>query len=170
VGLEPLQYTDEIAVFRWLNDPRVRLAAGRPSWKACYSLEQVQDIIKDRLAQASRFDLLVLGLPQETPLGLIEITHLAPMSDSAQISLIWGEAEDDGMMKEALLLATRYLFDSQGLHRIWTRVPCEHTSALKAFGNVGFQKEGVMREDHFNGGGWRDSMLLALLSTEVQQC
>lgn len=168
VGLEPLQSTDEIVVFRWLNDPQVRRAAGRPSWKACYSLEQVQDLIKDRLAQASRFDLMVLGLPQETPLGLVEFTHLTPMSDSAQISLIWGEAEDEGMMKEALLLATRHMFDSQGLHRLWTRVPCENMSALRAFGSVGFQKEGVMRQDHFNGGEWRDSVLLALLSAEVQ--
>jgi len=170
VGLEPLQSTDEIAVFRWLNDPRVRRAAGRPTWKACYSLEQVQDIIKDRLAQASRFDLLVLGLPQEIPLGLVEITHLHPMSDSAQITLIWGEDENEDGMKEALLLSTRYMFDSQGIHRLWTRVPGENASVFKAFGNAGFLKEGVMREDHFNSGEWRDSLLLALLSSEVQRC
>lgn len=170
VGLEPLQSTDELALFRWLNDPKVRRAAGRPSWKACYSLEQVQDIIKDRLVQASRFDLVVLGLPQETPLGLVEITHLHSMNDSAQISLMWGEKEDVEMMKEALLLATRHMFDGQGLHRLWTRVPSDSRSVLTAFKSAGFQAEGTLRHDHFKGGEWRDSMLLALLSTEVQRC
>ncbi|MCX6650323.1 MAG: GNAT family protein [Methanomassiliicoccales archaeon] len=170
VGLEPLQSTDEITMFRWLNDPKARRAAGRPSWKACYSLEQVQDIIKERLAQPSRFDLVVLGLSQETPLGLVEIGHLQPMSDSAQVTLIWGEKTDQEQMEEALALATKHLFDGQGLHRLWTRVSFDNQPVLDAFQAVGFQVEGVLRQDHFNGGEWRDSTLLSLLSTEAKPC
>ena len=62
VGLVPLQTTDELALYKWLNDPRVRRAAGRPTWRPAYSLEQVQDLIKEKLAQPSRFDLMVVDL------------------------------------------------------------------------------------------------------------
>jgi RimJ/RimL family protein N-acetyltransferase len=157
VGLVPLQTTDELTLYRWLNDPKIRSAAGRPTWRACYSLEQVQDIIRDKLAHSSRFDLVVVELQKQEPLGLVELTHIQPMSDSAQVSLIWaGEGEE--MMEEALTLASMYAFNTQNLHRLWTRVPSKNLELLTVLQRTGFRVEGVLREDHFSGGVWRDSM------------
>ena len=170
VGLVPLQTTDELALYKWLNDPRVRKAAGRPTWKPAYSLEQVQDLIRERSAQPSRFDLMVIDLRTERPLGLIELAHLQPMSDSAQISLIRGEKGEDDLMMEALVLTTGYAFNSQGLHRLWTRVPAREKGAIAAFQKVGFKEEGRLREDHFGDGVWQDSVLLSLLSAEARPC
>lgn len=166
----PLQTTDELALYKWLNDPRVRRASGRPTWKPAYSLEQVQDLIKDKLAQPSLFDLVVVELRKERPLGLIELSHIQPMSDSAQISLIWGEKSDDELVVEALILATGYAFNSQGLHRLWTRVPVKEKGLLASFRKVGFKEEGILRQDHFGEGTWQDSVLLSLLSTEAGPC
>lgn len=170
VGLVPLQTSDELALFKWLNDPRVRRAAGRPTWKPAYSLEQVQDLIKERLAQPSRFDLVVVDRRTERPMGLIELAHILPMSDSAQMTVIWGEKGDDDMATEALVLAAGYAFNSQGLHRLWTRVPVKEKGSLDLLRKVGFQEEGVLREDHFGDGGWQDSVLLSLLSVEARPC
>jgi len=166
----PLQTTDELTIYKWLNDPRVRKAAGRPVWKPAYSLEQVQDLIKERLAQPSRFDLVALDLRAERPMGLIELAHINPMSDSAQISLIWGEKGEQAVMIEALVLATEYAFNSQGLHRLWTRVPAREKGTIAAFRKVGFKEEGRLREDHFGDGAWQDSVLLSLLSAEARPC
>jgi RimJ/RimL family protein N-acetyltransferase len=170
VGLVPLQTTDELALYKWLNDPRVRKAAGRPTWKPAYSLEQVQDLIKERLSEPTLFDLIVSDLRTEGPMGMIELAHIHPMSDSAQISLIWGENWKEEMAVEALVLATGYAFNSQGLHRLWTRVPAEEERSLAAFRKVGFKEEGVLREDHFRAGVWQDSVLLSLLSAEARPC
>lgn len=169
VGLVPLQTTDELAMYRWLNDPQLRLAAGRPNWRACYSLEQVQDIIRDRTGNGSRFDLVAVDLLKQEPLGLLEMTHIQPMSDSAQISLIWEHGGEE-MMEETLTLACTYAFNTQSLHRLWTRVPSNNLELLTVMQKVGFQVEGVLREDHFSGGLWRDSMLLSMLSAEVRPC
>ena len=170
VGLVPLQTTDELALYKWLNDPRVRKASGRQTWKPAYSLEQVQDLIKERLAQPSRFDLIIVDRQTERPMGLIELAHIQPMSDSAQITLIWGEKGDDEMATEALILAAGYAFNSQGLHRLWTRVPAREKDKLGLFRKVGFEQEGSLREDHFCEGGWQDSVLLSLLSAEARPC
>ncbi|MCG7845315.1 MAG: GNAT family N-acetyltransferase [Methanomassiliicoccales archaeon] len=170
VGLVPLQTTDELALYRWLNDPKMRQGAGRPNWRACYSLEQVQDIIRDKMAHSSRFDLVAVDLLKQEPLGLVEITHIQPMSDSAQISLLWDDQGDEEMMGETLTLASMYAFDTQSLHRIWTRVPSTNQVLLSVLQRIGFKVEGVLREDHFSGGSWCDSMLLAMLSTEARPC
>jgi len=169
VGLVPLQTTDELALYRWLNDPRVRAKAGRPEWRAAYSLEQVQDIIQERLARQSDLDLVVVDLKGEGELGLVGLSQLMPMRDSAQLYLIWGEREGDPTL-EALALAVVYAFNSQGLHRLWTRVPAIEMERIVLFERVGFKKEGVLREDHFSGGGWRDSVLLSMLSAEARPC
>jgi len=170
VGLVPLQTTDELALYKWLNDPRVRRASGRPTWKPAYSLEQVQDLIKDKLAQPSRFDLVIVELAKERPVGLIELAHIQPMSDSAQMTLIWGEKGEEDMMVEALILAAGYAFNSQGLHRLWTRIPAKERDLLDSFRRVGFREEGVLRQDHFGEGTWQDSVLLSLLSAEARPC
>lgn len=170
VGLIPLQTTDELALYKWLNDPRVRRASGRPNWKPAYSLEQAQDLIKDKLAQPSRFDLVVVELRTERPMGLIELAHLHPMSDSAQISLIWGEKGDEELVIEALILAAGYAFNSQGLHRLWTRIPVREKGIIASFDKVGFKAEGILRQDHFGEGTWQDSVLLSLLSAEARPC
>jgi RimJ/RimL family protein N-acetyltransferase len=170
VGLMPLQTTDELVLYKWLNDPRVRKASGRPYWKPAYSLEQVQDLIKDRLSRPSHFDLVVMELRTERPNGLIELAHLHPMSDSAQISLIWGEKGGEEMMTEALILAVGYAFNSQGLHRLWTRVPAKEKCLLASFRKVGFKEEGILREDHFSEGKWQDSVLLSVLSAGARPC
>ncbi|MHC1708966.1 MAG: GNAT family N-acetyltransferase [Methanomassiliicoccales archaeon] len=170
VGLMPLQTTDELALYKWFNDPRVRKASGRPTWKPAYSLEQVQDLIKDKMAQPSRFDLVVVELRTERPMGLIELSHIQPMSDSAQISLIWGEKSDEELVTESLILAAGYAFNSQGLHRLWTRVPAREKGMIGTFRKVGFKEEGLLREDHFGDGTWQDSVLLSLLSAEARPC
>jgi len=166
----PLQSTDELALYKWLNDPRVRKASGRPTWKPAYSLEQVQDLIKEKLAQPFHFDLVVVELRTERPMGLIELAHIQPMSDSAQISLIWGEKGDEELAIEALILAAGYAFNSQGLHRLWTRVPAREKGMIAFFRKVGFKEEGLLREDHFGEGTWQDSVLLSLLSAEARPC
>ena len=170
VGLVPLQTTDELVMFRWMNDPAIRVAAGRPNWKACYSLEQVQDLIKEWLGQSTRFDLMVVDLEKGEPCGLIELNHLHAMSDSARLSLVWGGRKEGGLAKEALTLASNYAFETQALHRLWTRVPCDSDFIMSAFHNIGFRAEGVLREDHFNAGVWHDSVLLSLLATEARKC
>jgi RimJ/RimL family protein N-acetyltransferase len=170
IGLVPLQTTDELALYKWLNDPRVRKASGRPTWKPAYSLEQVQDLIKERLAQPFRFDLVIVDLRTESPIGLIELNHIQPMSDSAQLTVIRGEKADDEMIIEAVILAAGYAFNSQGLHRLWTRVPVKEEGALALFRKVGFRQEGVLREDHFGDGRWQDSVLLSFLSAEARPC
>jgi len=170
VGLVPLQSTDELALYKWLNDPKMRRTAGQQTWKACYSLEQVQDIIRERSAQPSRLDLVVIDLAKEQPLGLMELTHLRPMSDSAGLGMIWGENGDEDRMIEALTLTVSFAFDSQGLHRVWTRVPSSERDRMIGLQKIGFEVEGVLREDHFTGGAWRDSVLLSILSAEARPC
>ena len=170
VGLVPLQTTDELVMFRWMNDPAIRAAAGRPNWKACYSLEQVQDLIRDRLGQSTRFDLMVVDLERGEPCGLVELNHLHAMSDSARLSLVWGGRGDAKLAEEALSLASKYAFETQALHRLWTRVPNDSDFIMSAFHNIGFRAEGVLREDHFSGGAWKDSVLLSMLATEAGRC
>lgn len=170
VGLVPLQSTDVDVLYRWLNDPKVRMAAGDQTWRPAYSLDQVQELIGERLSQASRFDLVSVDLTDGRPLGLLEITHLHPMSDSARIGMVWGEEENEDLMEESLILALGYAFNSQSLHRVWARVPSSNQTVINIYQRAGFRVEGVLREDHFRGGVWRDSVLLSLLSMEVRSC
>jgi len=114
--------------------------------------------------------MVVVDLVDVTPRGLVEITHLHPMSNSVEVALIWGEEKDEDSTVEALTLTASYAFDTQSMHRLWTRAPSGNLTLLDAFKKAGFSAEGVLREDHFSGGVWRDAVLLSLLSEEAGTC
>jgi len=67
-----------------------------------------------------------------------------------------------GMMKEALAEAIRFMFNEKRLHRIMANhMPTNHRSA-RTLRSLGFVPEGYARDYLFLGGAWQDHVLTAL--------
>ncbi len=71
-----------------------------------------------------------------------------------------------GLMREALHAAIGYGFAQMRLHRIEAMVAPANTASLRLLERLGFQREGVLRQNTFQGGAFHDHLLLALLQPE----
>jgi [ribosomal protein S5]-alanine N-acetyltransferase len=71
----------------------------------------------------------------------------------------WGQ----GLVPEALAPMIRFGFEEMKLHRIEGRVHPENLGSIRVLEKLGFQKEGHLRENHFNGERFEDTAMYGLL-------
>ncbi len=74
----------------------------------------------------------------------------------------WGE----GIMTEALRAVLRYGFDEMGLNRIQAIIDSENVKSIKLVERLGFKKEGVLRQNSYFRGQFRDEASFSLLKEE----
>ena len=70
-----------------------------------------------------------------------------------------------GIGKDALVVLFDYGFNTLNLHRVWCEV-YSNNAALGVYENIGFIKEGVMRETYYDDGKYWDSTILSMLKKE----
>ena len=74
----------------------------------------------------------------------------------------WGE----GIMTEALRAVLRYGFDEMELNRIQAIIDSENVRSIKLVERLGLKKEGVLRQNSYFRGQFRDEVCLSLLKEE----
>jgi RimJ/RimL family protein N-acetyltransferase len=74
----------------------------------------------------------------------------------------WGH----GYATDAARALTTYAFTELGLHRISAAIGPENAASIAMVENLGFTREGVLRDHVFTNGGWRDSVLYSVLEHE----
>lgn len=71
-----------------------------------------------------------------------------------------------GYMSEAVNEILRFGFDALQLHRIWATCDIENAPSRRLMERVGMTKEGILREDKYLRGLWRNSYLYSILASD----
>jgi len=74
----------------------------------------------------------------------------------------WGE----GMMTEALRAILRYGFEEIGLNRVQAIIDSENVRSIKLVERLGLKKEGILRQNSYFRGRFRDEICFSLLKEE----
>ena len=74
----------------------------------------------------------------------------------------WGK----GIMTEALIAIIQHGFDRMGLHRIEVLISHHNKRSQRLMQNLGFKREGVLRDHYFIEGRFSDDVIFSLLKEE----
>lgn len=102
-------------------------------------------------------------------LGQLNVANILYGSVSSAVIGYWiaPEAAGKGAVPTAVALATDYLFQEVGLHRVEIDIRPENMASLRVVEKLGFRYEGLKeRYIHING-AWRDHYVFALTHEEV---
>lgn len=101
-------------------------------------------------------------------IGRIDYEGFKLPERAAELSILIGEkgAWSKGYGSEALTLLLEWLFNDRGAHRVWLEVFAENTRAQRAYENVGFVREGTLRETWLMDGRWHDEHVYGMLRRE----
>jgi ribosomal-protein-alanine N-acetyltransferase len=102
-------------------------------------------------------------------LGQLNVANILYGSVSSAVIGYWiaPEAAGKGAVPTAVALATDYLFNVVGLHRVEIDIRPENVASLRVVQKLGFRYEGLKeRYIHING-AWRDHFVFALTHEEV---
>ncbi len=89
------------------------------------------------------------------------------VAQSAQIGYWLGEEySGNGFARAAVRAATKFCFETLGLHRVEAAVQADNQRSVRLLQALGFEKEGTLRGSLKINGTWQDHDLYARLSSD----
>jgi [ribosomal protein S5]-alanine N-acetyltransferase len=165
IYLRPLEREDAEQCVAWFNNPEITrtLLAYRP-----INLQAEHEFL-DKAPQ-SEHDL-VLGIAVRDSNRLIGGTGLHQIdfkNRHAGFGITVGAKEEwgKGYGTEATRLMVQHAFETLNLNRVWLHVYEYNQRGLRVYERIGFQKEGVLRQDTYREGRYWDTIVMSILRAE----
>lgn len=142
----------------WLNDPEVtRFLESRFSR---HTLESTAAYVAKLAGDADNVLLAIIVLDGGRHIGNLKIGPIDRRHRFADVGIVIGEKDcwGHGFASEAIVLATRYAFDTLALHRLQAGAYAENPGSAKAFLKAGWHEEGRERSKWHCGGRYMDGL------------
>jgi len=116
------------------------------------------------------FMFTIVDLDTQKPIGSAGLLYINWIIRSADFSFYIGDENkyigNDGIAKEAANLLIDYGFNNLNLHKIWMELYEFDLKKIKFFTEkFGFKIDGILRDNCFEDGRYRDSKVLSFFST-----
>jgi diamine N-acetyltransferase len=165
VYLRPLELADAPTVAPWINDPDVRatLLMYRPI------NQQFEEGFIGTIYKSEHDLALGISLPRSDRLiGVVGLHQIDFKNSHAQFGMLIGEKQEwgKGYGTEATSLMVAYAFGTLNLNRVWLHVYSDNSRGIRAYERVGFQREGLLRQENYRDGRYGDTIAMAILRQE----
>jgi ribosomal-protein-alanine N-acetyltransferase len=123
------------------------------------------------LARSSRDDFISLIGVRRTDSALVAVVNFSQIARGGFQSCYCGyfanvATAGQGLTRETLELALRYIFTVQGLHRVEVNIQPGNTASLALARRLGFRHEGFSPRYLYIDGAWRDHERFAITAEE----
>ncbi len=165
VELGAVELDDLTALKKWRNNPEFR--------KHFREFRELNDAMQEMwfenkvVRDPSTLMFAVRKRDDHTLIGCCGLAYINWVHRHADLSLYigWEEAyiDDQGYAEETCRLLLAYAFREICLNKVWTEI-YEFDHKKKAlYDSLGFQQDGLLRQNYFYDGRWWDSRILSLL-------
>ncbi len=167
VCLRPIAESDVDAIMTWLNDPEITrnfAAFSEP-------VTREQELAFVRGMRASNTDSLfaveLVDIPGEL-IGTAGLHRIYWPAKNGRLGVMIGRraVQGRGLGQEAMQLLVAYGFERLGLHKLWLVHYADNARMRHIAGKLGFQQEGVLRDEYFHAGTWHDMVRHAILAPQ----
>ena len=150
-------FSDREAMRYWSSEPWTDQAEG---------VEMIESV-RRCFAESSLYQWGVARRSDEALIGTCTLAHLDAKNRRAEIGFIlrhdqWGQ----GYMSEATRALLRFAFEELDLHRIEADVDPRNETSIRLLENLGFQREGYLRQRWFVGKEINDTVFYGLLRSD----
>lgn len=153
---------------RWMNSPDI--VQFLESRFHQHSIESLREYVSARIMDRDNVFLAIVLKDGDRHIGNIKLGPINWIHRFADIGILIGEKDcwGKGYAAEAIKLLSGYAFDVLNLHKLTAGCYDLNQGSLKAFQKVGFEIEGVRRQQFYSGDRYVDHILLGLVATNSQ--
>jgi UDP-4-amino-4,6-dideoxy-N-acetyl-beta-L-altrosamine N-acetyltransferase len=166
LALTPIETRDLDAVNAWQNDPEIRdlIMGFRGPVRRETTAEWIRNLADQNLKTRVVFAIRVAGEIR----GVVQLHGIDWVLRTAILGVFVGEARERGagLGRAAVTLILDYAFNGLDLHRISLEVLASNARAQRLYENLGFVREGSLREAYQRAGAREDVVLYGLLKGE----
>jgi RimJ/RimL family protein N-acetyltransferase len=100
--------------------------------------------------------------------GSVGLHNINWVERKAELGIMIGEPKfwGRGYGSDAVRQMLRIAFEKMNLNRVYLRVFEDNPRAIRVYEKCGFQKEGVLRQDHYFGRCYSNTFVMAILKQE----
>ncbi len=165
IYLRPLEREDAPHCLAWFNHPEITraLLIYRP-----INLRAEEEFIDKALHNEHELALGIAIRDTDRLIGGTGLHQIDFKDRRAGFGISIGEKEEwgKGYGTEVTRLMVQYAFETLNLHRVWLHVYEYNQRGLRTYEKVGFQKEGILRQDTYREGRYWDTIVMAILREE----
>jgi RimJ/RimL family protein N-acetyltransferase len=146
-------------VHKHWNDPSIRYGAPMPT---PFSKGEIGGFVENA-------DDAVQFLPCDdgSPVGYVMLFDIEKEAGHGELGYwIVPDERGNGYATEAADLCLKHAFDDRGLHKVLARVFEGNDGSIRVLEKLGFEQEGLLREQHYVDGKYADMRLYGLLASE----
>ena len=165
--LREITSEDTLAVFEFRSDPEVQ----RYNGGVLIHLDQASELIAQLAARYRQMTMLEWGVTlqggDDAVIGLFGYANWSQVHRRAEIGYcLRRDYWRQGISWEALRAIVAFGFHEMDLNRIHACPWAENFASVRLLEKLGFQREGVLRDEYWEDGAFHDEALYALLQHE----
>lgn len=167
IYLRPMQMKDVNGpYFDWLNDYEITrfLETGSfPTTRATLT-----HYLKSVARHPDNVMLAIMDRKTDDYVGNIKLGPIHAIHRRGDMGIMVGNKRfwGKGYGSEAIALILEYGFTRLNLHKITLGVYADHKPAVKAYQKLGFRIEGILKEQLFRDGAYRNKAVMGILRSE----
>ena len=167
VRLRPLEESDVDHIMTWVNEPEIvgNLAAFTGS---AFTRDQELAYVRRMIASTSEVVFSILAADDGRYLGQCGIHQIHDRSKVGRLACILARREEmgRGFGSATVRALLEHAFATMKLHKLWLMVFRHNERGRRLYTRLGFQEEGILREEYFHEGGWHDMVRMSMLARE----
>lgn len=146
----------------WLNNPQVNAYLGDEIKKASLKSE-TEWFKKYKQDKSKKFFTIFYGA---TRIGLVGLTHIEKRAKKAELFVMIGEDKfrGQGFGRLSVEFIVNYAFKKLKLRKVALGVFQENKIAIKTYRAVGFEKEGILKDEAYFKGRFHSLILMAIFN------
>jgi RimJ/RimL family protein N-acetyltransferase len=167
IHLRAFEREDLDTVIRWVNDESVTCTL---SDAFIYPVSRSDEMKWLENVALANYREKVFAIEKEDGvlIGSVGLHQINWVERKAELGILIGEKQcwGKGYGREAIQAVLHIAFKKMNLHRVYLRVFEFHQRAIGLYEHCGFQREGLLREDHYYGGKYSNTLIMGLLKQD----
>lgn len=160
--MKPLSADHLDHVMTWINDPDI--VKNFQHFDKQFTREDELGFIKKLIASDSNRVFSVFD-EENNYVGQVGLNQISWENKLGRLAVfVKKEHQGKGYAQEMIRLILDKAFKELGLHKVWLVVYADNAKAIHIYEKLGFQKEGVLKDEYYWQGRYHDMMRMAIVN------
>lgn len=171
VEIKPFDLQNVTIHYKWNNDPELNYYdSDYPHQYESFEafLKRIKSVVDRENKTSELFEIHLAD--NDKLIGIVDVYSIDEYNRRCFVNCTIGDREysDKGYEVEALKRVLKYCFQQLNMNKVGTAVFDFNTSWIKRVQEIGFQKEGKLREHVIKKGKFCDKLIFSLLKREFE--